>query len=55
MTKRELHTTIIKKIIEIEKKNIYNGFPKSKKQMEAEIEVIIQEEVDKYENFKAKA
>ncbi|WP_342530637.1 hypothetical protein MKY80_18700 [Lysinibacillus sp. FSL R5-0849] len=50
MTKDELKKNIIKSVIEIEKKNINNGFPLTKDEMIIQIEELIIREVDKYEN-----
>lgn len=55
MNRDDLRRSIIKKIIEIEKRNSYNNYPKTKEMMVKEIERIIVEEVDIYENTKNQA
>ncbi|WP_236337128.1 hypothetical protein [Paenibacillus auburnensis] len=48
----QLKINIIKMVLEIEKRNINNGFPKTKDEIIAEIEKVIITEVDKHENTK---
>lgn len=52
MSKEQLKKEILRQILELEKKNIYNGYQKTKEQMVAEIESIIISEVEKHENRK---
>ncbi|MDZ4554946.1 hypothetical protein [Bacillus cereus] len=50
MIDEQLKLDIIKRILEIENKNIQNGYPETKEQMIAKIENIITEEVNKFED-----
>jgi hypothetical protein len=53
MINEGLRSSIVTRIIELEKKNIYNGYSKAKEAMIEEIGNIIREEVDAYENREA--
>lgn len=55
MTKDELKKSIVKSVLELEKKNIHNGFPLTRDEMINQIEELIIKEVDLYENSKVKA
>ncbi len=50
MSKEQIKKEILRQVLELEKKNIYNGYSKTKDQMIAEIQNIIKAEVDKGED-----
>ncbi|MDC7797569.1 hypothetical protein PQS34_15910 [Bacillus altitudinis] len=55
MSKDELKKSIVRSILEFEKKNIHNGYPLTREEMISRIEELIIKEVDHYEDSKAKA
>lgn len=50
MIQDQLKKNIIKAVLQLEKENVNNGYPKTKEQMVSEVEKIIISEVTNYEN-----